>query len=87
MCYVTNHRGFFLRVPYNDSLVIRAADDEFAVIRNGECAYPILVSDECAFAETGVDLPQLDSLIPRAGDQGLPILHEHDAGDIVVMSI
>jgi hypothetical protein len=87
MCEKSQNRGFFIDIPNNNTLIIRATDKSLPIFGNGEPSNPSFMSIESFLAIPCADLPKSDGLVSRAGEDHIPFRIEIDVGDVVVMAI
>ena len=68
-------------------MILGTAGNKGAVPVDTNHSDPVPVTGIGSDTEAGDDLPHLDRLVPRAGDQEIPGRHEGDGGDIVIMTL
>ena len=60
---------FFVDVPYDDRLIIWAADEGLSIFRNGYSPDPVLMAGKGAFAVACADFPLFYDFVSGAGEE------------------
>ena len=80
--------GFFFegsQIPKLDRSIFTGACQRFAVVQNGKAADACLVTEKRGSKRSRVNIPQPDSVIPATRGQGLAIVLESSAAQVIVV--
>lgn len=74
-------------VPYSNSLIVRAAGDEFAAWADSRHSHPFPMSRKRLHTVARRHFPDLDGFIPGGAHHEVTLRHKRDRVDIVVVTV